>query len=281
MTNLSEKAMLVNVTIKGHSFRKLDKKATQEVNSNNNASNDAGRYNKALIAREYLKDITRISGAIRVYHYTNTLAWSDSGGRILPAKHYIEYMDKMNKLIQEYKEVVQNFIYNYDSYVVHAQNNLGALFNIDEYPHISDIEHKFSVSIHVLPLSTKDDFRVDIQADIAQEIKENIERDFNNSIKNSISDLWDRLKTGVLAMSEKLKNEDAIFRNTLVTNLCDLCNLLEKFNLTEDKNLTAISNEIKEKLCKNEPDILREDKETRKNTAKQAQDILDKMSGYC
>lgn len=279
--NLNEKTMLANVTIKSVAFRKLDKKATQEVNTANNASYDAGRYNKALISKESLKDINRIAGSIRAYHYENTLAWSDTGGRILPVAKYMDYALKMGEMKEEFNNAVSEFIDNYDEYVEVAKKNLGNLFNPEEYPKKEEIEKKFSVSVSFLPLPVADDFRVVMQNDITKEIKENIEKQYKESISTAMNDVWQRVKDAVSTMQGKLSNPEAVFHKSLVLNICELCESLDAFNIVDDKNLTNIKNEIMEKLCTTEPEILRTDKEIRKTVANDAQDILNTMAGYC
>ena len=45
---LSDKALLVQLSISQWTARKYDKRATEQVNNANNAAMTAGRYNKSL-----------------------------------------------------------------------------------------------------------------------------------------------------------------------------------------------------------------------------------------
>lgn len=75
MNNLTEKAMLVRLSISQWTARKYDKKISREVASLHNTSSDAGRYNKVLIAKQAIEAIQKIVSESRTYHYINTLAW--------------------------------------------------------------------------------------------------------------------------------------------------------------------------------------------------------------
>ena len=59
-------------------------------------------------------------------------------------------------------------------------------------------------------------------------------------------------------MAEKLADSDKIFRDSLINNLCDLCDLLPKLNITGDKNLDNMRKEIEQQLCRYMPENLRQ-----------------------
>ena len=63
---LSSKAMLAGLNITQWAARKVDKKVTRETNDAHGAAHDAGRYNKALIAKEALAAIVAAANAARV-----------------------------------------------------------------------------------------------------------------------------------------------------------------------------------------------------------------------
>ncbi len=82
--NLSDRALLVQLTISQWTARKYDKKATQEVATTFNTSKDAGRYNKSLLPmNDYLDRVHKKTTHIREKFYKNTLPWGMEGTMML------------------------------------------------------------------------------------------------------------------------------------------------------------------------------------------------------
>ena len=67
--DITTKAMLVSLTIKAWTGSKLDKRVSQDVAAREGADNDAGNYNKKLVAKDALAEIKAISGEARTKHY--------------------------------------------------------------------------------------------------------------------------------------------------------------------------------------------------------------------
>src|SRR3546814_5363729 len=74
---------LSHVRLSAWSARRIDRKATEEINEKNNAANDAGRYNKLLVDSKALAGIQSAISAARAFHYSRTLPWQDDGARLL------------------------------------------------------------------------------------------------------------------------------------------------------------------------------------------------------
>jgi hypothetical protein len=70
------------------------------------------------------------------------------------------------------------------------------------------------------------------------------------------------------------------FRDSVVGNIRELLDTLPTLNITEDKNLTEIAQQIEQELCAHTPDELREDEAARKQTAQAAGQILTSMEAY-
>lgn len=276
---LNEKAMLVKLSISIWTAKKEDKKVTQEVEKQYNA-HDAGKYNKFLIAVEEIKKLNKIPNETRTFHYENTLPWTDEGFRILTADNYLPYTQKMREFKSKTEEAKRVFFDNYQAYVDEAQRRLNGLFNPADYPTITELEKKFSFDVSFTPLPDKADFRVNLQADETNRIKEEIETRLKSSIQNAINDLWERLYNVVKHASDKLNDKEAIFRDSLISNMINLVNLLPRLNLTNDSKLEEMRQEVENKLCQVTPGELREDEGLRKETARTCDDIVEKMSAY-
>jgi hypothetical protein len=277
---INDRAMISTLSIGQWTARKLDKTATREVSQNHNSSEDWGRYNKSLVAKDSLKAIQQAANAARTFHYENTLPWNDQGGRILPAAHYLAYSEKMRQFKEAFFSEVSLLLSNYPYLIQEAQRNLNGLFNQEEYPEASAIESKFSFEIDILPIPSGDDFRVSLDAEQTAAIKSEIETRLQKSTETAMRDLWQRLHEAVSHMADKLSQPDAIFKNSLVGNVSDICNLLPKLNITDDANLETMRQEVLSRLTTETPDRLRNCAAARAQAAADAKAIADKMAAF-
>lgn len=280
MNKLIEKAMLVRLCISQWTARKYDRRISKEVASLHNTSTDAGRYNKVLIAKQAMEAIQQIVSESRTYHYINTLAWEDTGVRLLSSNHYMDYMKKMREYKQEFERIVYAFIENYPLYVEDARVKLNGMFNSSDYPSLSDMRHKYDFKITIDPLPVSSDFRVSLNEEEIRAIQKEIETRVRDAQAIAMRDLWIRLYNPVNHMVNKLKEESAIFRDSLVENIMEITKLLSALNISEDGRLEEMKKEVEAKLCQYTPDVLRKDNNCRKQVVQDAQNILDAMQSY-
>jgi len=276
---LHDNAMLVTFNVSQWTGRKYDKKVSEKVELDYNAI-DAGRYNKILIAQEAIKKVNKTAGAARTFHYENTLPWDDNGARILPAANYLEYTKGMRELKAVFEAAAAELVANYGALVDEARIRLNGMFNQADYPDSYDIARKYDFKVKVNPLPAADDFRVNLNSGERDKIKSEIEARALEGQAAAMKDLWNRLHGAIKNMADKLRIENAIFRDSLINNLCELCNLLPRLNMTNDPALEDMRKEVESALCEYDPNELREDKETRKAAAAAAADLMNKMSGY-
>jgi len=277
--SINKKAMLVYLNISTWTGRKYDQKISREIEDKYN-SNDAGRYNKLLIAGDSVQNIRRIVSEARTFHYHNTLPWSDNGARLLPAANYFHYVNSMQKFTGEYEKEVENFISLYPQLKKEALYRLNGMYLEEDYPDTQTLTTKYSFQTQISPVPDADDFRVTLQKDEVEAIRETIEEQAKEATAIAMKDLWQRLFKVVEHLVERLKKTDNKFKNSLVSNISELCDLLPKLNITDDPKLAEAVNEIKSKLTGHDPQTLREDHQIRNKTAKDAQKILNKMRPY-
>ena len=78
-------------------------------------------------------------------------------------------------------------------------------------------------------------------------------------------------------MQGKLSQPEAIFRDSLIENARELCDVLTRLNLTDDPKLETLRRQT-ELLVQSEPQLLRDNPDVRVSTANEAQAILDAMT---
>ena len=275
--NISKKAVIVYCHISHWTARKYDSRISREIEAEHQAT-DAGRYNKLLIAKEALQNIQKVVSTARAFHYDNSMVFSDNGGRLLPIANYFDYLEKIKEFQSEFQKEVRLFLNQYDTFKESAKLRLNGMFKEADYPNIEELRQKYKFTVHYEPLTQAEYLDVEIGEEMLREIKSDITQRHNESVKKAMDDIWNRLFKVVGKMEKTLSNRDASFKNTLVTNIEDLCKILPKLNVTEDKNLTKLTDEVIEKLTNESAQNLREDTFVREEVAQAAQEILTKMS---
>lgn len=283
--SLHEKAMLVWLNISMWTARKYDRKVSDKVAADHGARSEAGRYNKALVAREAIKAVEQRATACRNFHRDNTLPWGDNGARILPSMNFDHYSAQMRQLRADYERAVTAFVDSYPSLMEDARALLNGMFKEEDYPPAASIGARFGFAINIDPIPLAADFRVDLASNETDRIRQEIEARVQDGQAQAMHELWDRLHKAVTHMAVKLLEDpegkkSPIFRDTLVTNLCELAALLPRLNVTNDPNLEAMVKEVEDRLCIHDPQELRDQPEVRKEVAEDAKAILDAMAGY-
>lgn len=279
MSNLHTKAMLVSLSIRQWTARKYDRSVSRKVEQDYNA-HDAGRFNKLLIAQEEMKKIQKIANEARIFHYENTLPWGDNGTRILPTKNYFEYVESIKEIRNKFVETVNTFIDVYPELKEEARRRLNGMFKEMDYPTVEELKSRFDFNVGFAPVPDSNDFRVDLNDSEIDKIRKEIDAKRDEAERVAMKELWQRLYNAVEHMVNKLSDSDAVFRDSLVKNVAEICQLLPKLNITNDNKLTEMGNEVAAKLSTIEPDVLRKDKGTRREICGTAEDILNKMKGY-
>ncbi len=275
---ITERAMLAAVHISIWTAIKHDRKVSREVAEQHGAYAGAGRYNKQLLREaERLESLRTLSGQIRQYFYKITLPWSDEGYRLLPAHFYFELTTKMREFEQAFAQQVEEFLAVYPSYIEQVRPELNGLFREEDYPSTDKLRNKFGVKLEVLPIPSGNDFRVTLseeeQARVAQEIDENVRQ----SLQKGTEDLWTRLKGVVVHMVERLNEPESRFHASLVTNICELVELLPRLNVNQDEELNRFAGEIRDRLCGFTARDLKKNEILRAATADDAAQILTEM----
>jgi hypothetical protein len=154
---------------------------------------------------------------------------------------------------------------------------LNGLFREEDYPSTEKLRNKFGVRLEVLPIPSGNDFRVTLseeeQARVAREIDENVRQ----SLQKGTEDLWTRLKGVVAHMVERLNEPESRFHASLVSNICELVDLLPRLNVNQDEELNRFAGEIRDRLCGFTARDLKKNEILRAATANDAAEILTEM----
>lgn len=285
------RAMLVKMTLSLWEARKLDKKITADTNAKYAASADAGRYNKHLFGGpvESHSAVISAGNALRQLHYRNTLPWRDDSWRLLTTANYQPYVDATRKQIGETNKLLDVFLSEYPRLQRQAETRLNGMFDPADYPTEKEIRRKFDVAIEFDTLSAgSGDVRLDLPADALQAVETSVRESFERALDASMKDAAARLFSAAYKIVEKLSDPKAIYRDTLIENARELCDVLPRLNVTNDQTLNDHIAELAKVISGVRADDLRVDprsapgaqkrsKQARKHVADDVRKIVDSM----
>lgn len=272
--------MLAELSVSQWTARKLDRRATQQVADSNKVESRNGAYYKSLIEGGSLEEIRKLVTKARNAHWRRTLPWSDAGPRVLSNMAYLDYMQDMAEYGKQFDELLEKFLNEYPLLRQEARRLLGELFDDDDYPDLNQVAAKFSFGVNILPLPKGDDFRCDIGTVEVDRIRKEITDTTNAAMQRAVTDAFDRVTKVVEAYMDRLAGTETVFRDSLVQNARDLAEVLPALNVTGDPRLTELATKLKEKLCAHEPDALRHNHTTRRETYEQAVAMHKDLMGF-
>ena len=267
--NLASSCIQIDFSAGTWTGRKLDRKASDEVEIQNRAHPRMANVHKKLLGDcQELIAIRKFVGNVRNSHYRMTLPWSDMGLRIIPTTKYFDYHKQMTEYQNEFYTMLDKFLGVYDWAVIQAETTLGDMFNKNDYPTADTLRGKFNWRLSYIPMPDAGDFRVDIGNEQADAIREQCAEYYSTMFHQAIQEIAEPLKN----MSERLdysNGEDKkVFRDTLVSNVTTAIDLL---GVTTDPKFVKIKQELDHAFTGITPDALREDPYLRRTT-KQAVD---------
>lgn len=293
--SLADSAVLVSLNISSWGGQKLDKGMTKELNDTKRASSNASKVQKNLMAGDdSLRNIKKYESKIRAEHIRLTLPWGDRGSRLLPTSVMMDYKQKIGDMLAILKDMWDVFLdVSYPNYRDNvAPLKMGDMYNYDDYPTKNELRFKtFDYSLVFEPVAESGDFRIDVPKQLMEELKEQHQASVDNRVQTAISSAWDRVKTQIESMKDKLaiemdddgKNKDGKtvrYHDTFVQNATDLCDLLAHLNVTNDPRLDQARIDLKNAIKGVSVDTLKipTNHATRNEVKTKLDDILSKYA---
>ncbi|NBW12330.1 MAG: DUF3150 domain-containing protein [Caulobacteraceae bacterium] len=280
--SIASSAMLIELSVKAWGASKTDRKVSEEVDIAKKTQARAGKYEKDLMAgTRLLHEITKCAARIRNWNVQVTLPWNDQGLRLLPSSKFFDYMAQLDKHRTEYEGMVDDFLSRYDEMVSAAAMNLGEMFDRNEYPSAEEVKRKFAFDFAISPVPVSGDFRVDIGTKANEELVKQFQEAFDSRISEAMSECWQRLHKCLTHLSDRLQVSDTgtktVFRDSLMSNAQELCDLLKHMNLTGDPKLEAARRELSDAIFGLDSQDMRHDADMRTEVKSKVDEILSKF----
>lgn len=280
--SIATSAMLCDLNISVWSARKLDRKVSEEVTNTKGATRSAARVNKNLLADDpKLGAILSHASDTRNWLARVTIPWSDYGTRLVTTAQFFDFKAALDARKDEFDALVQDFVAIYPTLISAQAFKLGTMFDRNEFPHPDEIARKFSMRYTFMPLPESGDFRVDIGNEAAAALRAEYDAEYQRRVKECMDDVWQRLKGVLDRISDRLGSDDGknrVFRDTLVTNAIEVCDLLKYLNVANDPALEQARKFTERALIGVTPDELRKNPAVREDVRAKVDDILGKFS---
>ena len=288
---ISDKIMLVTISIHQWYPRKKDPKATAELAAIHGIDPiRAGNFHKILVDLDSIKPLQRRMRKLRDDHYDMTSPWGDNGERALPSTMYFDYVQMIRDSVMEIDRLADDYEGEYSSEIEKARIDMNGLFTESDYPAPHLMRARFGVDYRFEPIANSDDVRI---WGIGDEAAKEIETQVREATENRIADAQKHVVAQVVERArefiEKVNKFDAQVQqdakaprlyDTAVTNLRDVMTLvLSGMNFTGDQELTKLCEDLKKTLVGVHASKLKESKKTRDASTDAIDKILEKFNG--
>lgn len=278
---LTEKAMVMNLSIGIWAGYRLDREASRRVTTEAGAAADAARVNKHLIPKEALAPIVTAQNTVRTHFYSNTLPWRDNGDRLMTRKLFLTFMPEHEKLKREFEDAVEKFLStDYPSAIEKAAFRMGSMFNRDDYPPKFELRQKFYVNLDIDAITTANDFRVQIDQEHVDKVKASMEAAAEKRFQAATADIWRRMAETIGYFQQRMADPKAVFRDSTVTNIGEMLDLIPGLNVLDDPQIELVRAAIAKSFGNLDAKDIRKDPAHRAQLAADAQAVMDKMSGF-
>ena len=278
--SIASSAMLVEINRRKWNGYAVNHDATEKVRQDYGTGRRAARVNQPLLINEPLFDqVNTLYSALGAELYHFTMPWLDRGPRLLTTPVFFDFNKSITGIINTIEnEAKPAFFDEYPNMILRAGNSdrLGALFNPDHYPDVDTLRTYYEITLRYSPVPDAGDFRVDIGREAMAMVRDSYEKSYQSQLQSAYKDVWDRTYKALKAMSEKLEGEkkQGRFHESLVSNITDMVDLLDRFNVTNDPNMARAKIQIAQAMRGVTIDGLKEDDGFRLETKAKVDSLL-------
>jgi hypothetical protein len=290
---LEQRALLVSLEKSCWPGQIADKDADASIRKDKGNKEGTTKTTKWLVAEPEIKKVHKAFNAIYLFFTENTLPWEEKrgGARLANGPVYQRLMEAINTdtsqgqelgyLVRAAYAAARDFAEKYPELKEAARADLNGLWQEKNYPPLNQILDYFKVKVttNLLPLSPESLTLKFLGNDELTKLKEKLAGAWERSETAAMADLYKRLAETVGHVARKLADPKAIFRDTLVTNVQELADLIPQLNFKNDPELAELAELARGKLANIDPEVLRTDLKVRGQIAGEAGELLRKITG--
>lgn len=279
---LSDKAVNVHLYISQPPKSVRSAALEEQIATNENLARWAPTVQIRWLPAKHMYRINSAVCALRNNQRQYCLRFGD--GWILPMSLYNAYMDEYRRLLDQFNNAILVMDAKHQEILDDAKQMAGNHAPTSLYPNY--FEKNFRIQHNISAIADPNHWQRHLNHDARVEMVES----FNNLLKagqaDATADALSRVYDKVNHLANKLADPDAIIRNSAVTNITEIIELLPHFNLTDDPTLTQLYYDIKDRLAnlsandlRNMPMFRADQAATLKSTANHINEIIERIHG--
>ena len=287
VTKLSDKCMLVKLTIKRAALTKRDQYLTDKIQAQ---EGDQSLTVLTKLFRDKSSPINQIMTAVNevyAYHRKHTLPYVDAGPRILPSDNYMDYTAEMKHLIAKVDNLLAQWMPDYDLLVQQdvMYRNAGhaaGRATVDDYPSAEKFAQAMSVEYRFSPMPDSRHFLFDLSdEDLAA-----FEAAENEAAATANADTVARMLKPLHSLVERLKEyqgqKGERFHNSLIQNVIEGCDLAQRLAINPTEELTNEIRSLREaaQACLADVEIIKGSANARASAKARLEEVAKRMAAF-
>jgi len=287
VTKLSDKCMLVKLTIKRAALTKRDQFLTDKIQAQ---EGDQSLTVLTKLFRDKSSPINQIMQAVNevyAYHRKHTLPYVDAGPRILPSDNYMDYTAEMKHLIAKVDNLLSQWMPSYDLLVAQdvMYRNAGhaaGRANKDDYPSAEKFQQAMSVEYRFQPMPDSRHFLFDL----SDEDMAAFDAAEQEAVQTANADTVARMLKPLHSLVERLKEyqgqKGERFHNSLIQNVIEGCDLAQKLAINPTEELTNEITALRTaaQACLDDVEVIKGSANARASAKARLEEVAKRMSAF-
>lgn len=248
------------------------------------------RSSKCIIAKNLYDHIATYQRETRKQHneYTGGMRWTKNKD-IMSTKIFSGGADHMQPYETWRKEreatldhMAHEFAFQtYDLGRTAAENDLGSLYNPNDYPSNQEVYDSIGMEVEIDPIPKGSDFRCSLDPATQKELVQQYDLRLEAVQKESVVKLISALSTKLSHITDSIKN-DKVIHNSTLNDLYKYADSLPAIDFTNDATLKDLADRVvREVTCDGlrNKDLLK-DPDAKETVEKSATDIANNLDAY-
>jgi len=240
-TKLSDKAVLVKLTIRRAALTKRDHGLTATLQRQENDTSLTVLTKLFKNKDSAINQIMAKYGEVYAYHKKHTLPYVDAGPRILPNDMYMEYTQNMKHRIAEVDKLLSTYMPMYDQLVAddvmyRNSGHAAGRAHASEYPTAEQFGLSMSAELRFQPMADASHFLFDLSADDLAAFKRAEDEATAAVNTDTIQRMLKPIASLVAKLAEYQGAKGERFHNSLIDNVMG-CKLARKLAINPSTEL--------------------------------------------
>lgn len=269
-----------------------DKEMTATACTQNNidATKRLLSLRKRLMKSDELNAVINMAQKLRQYHSAVTRPWLPGGIGCLPSVSFASVKEQFDTMINDFNRLADDFIASFDTLVSNDRVQLGAAFDITDYPNATELREKFKASVEYMPIPSANDFRVEgLSSAVLTQLQQEMEKNMTERMKQGDAELLQRILEGdqpaanggngnglkqlLYRLTTANANGDVRFKQNSLDNMIEYAKQIRTLNIGDNKDIAKICDTL-ETVYAVDADTLRENKQLLDDKAQQTKNTI-------